>query len=151
MARKRTYKPEGEPDPGLNMSAMIDISFLLLIYFVATSTLQPKETDLGMTLPTSQSTGAAKVEIDQMSISLNGQGAVLVNDEMLDTDTSTRRLPMLRDRLRQYKAAADLSDSTPVVILSADDQAKGQRFVDVLNTLADVGISSVTLAGFQES
>ncbi len=129
---------------------MIDISFLLLIYFIATSSLQPREADLGMTLPTIDSTSSAPPEIDQMNIKLTGQGAVMVNDEVLDTDVNTRALPNLKDRLSQYKAAADLSDSTPVVILAADDSAKGQRFVDVLNTLAAVGIENVTLAGFSE-
>lgn len=150
MARKKRFRPEPDANPGLNMSAMIDISFLLLIYFIATSSLQPREADLGMTLPTIDSTSSAPPEIDQMNIKLTGQGAVMVNDEVLDTDVNTRALPNLKDRLSQYKAAADLSDSTPVVILAADDSAKGQRFVDVLNTLAAVGIENVTLAGFSE-
>ena len=127
---------------------MIDVSFLLLIYFIATSSLQPKEADIGMTLPTTTSSSSSPVEIEQMSITLNGQGAVLVNDELLDTDAKSRDLPLLFDRLKQYKAAADLSDTTPVVIFAADDSSDGQRFVDVLNTLAKVGISNVTLSGF---
>jgi len=136
-------------DPGLDMSSLIDVSFLLLIYFITTSTLQPKEADLGMTLPTSDSSNSSQVEIDQMSITLNGQGMVIVNDQVLDTDINSRSLPLLKDALSQYKAAADLSEDQPVVILSADDSAKGQRFVDVLNTIAEVDISNVTLAGFK--
>jgi biopolymer transport protein ExbD len=39
-----------------------------------------------------------------------------------------------------------------MVIIAADDAAKGQRFIDVLNALADeaVGISNVTITGFTE-
>ncbi len=150
MARRRKLTGVAEQDPGLDMNSLIDVSFLLLIYFIATSTLKPEEADLGMTLPTTDSSNASKVEIDQMSINLTGEGSVSVNDEILDTDTDSRELPLLKDRLVQYKSAADLSESTPVVILSAQDSAKGQRFVDVLNTLADVGIQSVTLAGFDQ-
>ncbi len=150
MARRKRFQSEAEPDPGLDMSSLIDVSFLLLIYFIATSTLLPEEADLGMTLPTTDSSSSSKVEIDQMSINLSGDGAVSVNDEIMDSDVNSRDLPQLRDRLEQYKSAADLSESTPVVILSAQDSAKGQRFIDVLNTLADVGISSVTLSGFDQ-
>lgn len=149
MARKSTYKRPDEGDPGLDMSSMIDISFLLLIYFVSVSTLQPVETDLGMTLPTMLQGATSKVEIDKMEIKLNPDGAVLVNDEVLDTNVKSRSMPLLRDRLAQYKAAADLSGSTPIVILGADDKANGQRFVDVIDTLAEVGISNVTLSGFE--
>lgn len=149
MARKRKLRTLNEEEPGLDMSSLIDVSFLLLIYFIATSTLKPREADLGMTLPTTESTNTSKVEIDQMTINLNGQGMVIVNEEVVENDPTKRVMPQLRTRLADYKAAADLSDSTPVVILSADDSAKSQRFVDVLNTLADVGITSVTLSGFK--
>tara|TARA_R110002096_G_scaffold147671_16_gene307682 strand:+ start:14570 stop:15028 length:459 start_codon:yes stop_codon:yes gene_type:complete len=150
MARRKKLQAAVEPDPGLDMSSLIDVSFLLLIYFIATSTLKPEEADLGMTLPTTDSSSSSKVEIDQMSINLTGEGAVSVNDEVLDNDVNSRSLPQLKERLVQYKSAADLSESTPVVILSAQDSAKSQRFIDVLNTLADVGINSVTLAGFDQ-
>ena len=45
-----------------------DVSFLLLIYFLVTQTLDPKEADLGMTLPTTDSSSASEVEIDQMTM-----------------------------------------------------------------------------------
>ena len=59
---------------------------------------------------------------------------------------------MLLDRLKTYAESAALTDSKPMVIIAADDAAKGQRFIDVLNALADeaVGISNVTITGFTE-
>jgi biopolymer transport protein ExbD len=148
MARK---KPEQEPDPELDMSSMIDVSFLLLIYFLVTSTLDPKEADLGMTMPTSQ-TGSAPVEIDQMTIEVNNAGHIVLNDEVLDTNPDSRDVPLLLDRLRTYAESANLTNSKPLVVIAADDAAKGQRFIDVLNTLADksVNITNVTISGFQE-
>ena len=150
MARKKKGLPP-EEEPGLDMSSLIDVSFLLLIYFLVTSTLQPKETDLGMTLPTTQAS-SSDVEVDQMTINVNGEGHVEVNGELLDTDTSSRDLPRLFDKLSQYADAARLTNSEPVVVISADDAAKGQRFVDVLNTLAHekVNIRNVTITGFSE-
>lgn len=130
---------------------MIDLSFLLLIYFLVTSTLEPKETDLAMTMPTS-SGESSKVEIDMMTVEVNPAGAVVLNDEVLDTDVGTREMPLLLDRLRTYVESAKLTDSEPMVIIAADDAAKGQRFIDVLNTLADksVNIQKVTITGFTE-
>lgn len=148
MARKR--EAPKEKDPELDMSSLIDVSFLLLIYFLVTSTLDPKEADLGMTMPTSQSSGSTDVEIDQMTITVNSMGHIVVNDEVLDSDVDNREVPLLLDRLKTYAESASLTDSEPMVIIAADDAAKGQRFVDVLNALAhkSVGIQNVTISGF---
>jgi biopolymer transport protein ExbD len=149
MARKPI---PSDPDPVLDMSPMIDMSFLLLIYFLVTSTLEPTEADLAMTMPSSMSDGNSKVEIDMMTVQVNAAGHVVLNDEVLDTDAANRELPMLTDRLRTYVESARLTQSEPLVIIAADDAAKGQRFVDVLNALADksVNISKVTITGFSE-
>ena len=149
MARQ---KPIPEPDPLLDMSPMIDLSFLLLIYFLVTSTLEPVEADLAMTMPTSQGTGVAEVEIDQMTVQVNASGHIVLNDEVLDTDAAVREVPLLLDRLKTYAESAKLTDSKPMVIIAADDAAKGQRFIDVLNALADksVDIKNVTITGFKE-
>lgn len=150
MARRKAPKEE---DPALDMSSLIDVSFLLLIYFLVTSTLDPKEADLGMTMPTSQSTSSSSPpEIDQMTIDVNSSGHIVLNKEVLDTDPEKREVPLLLDRLRTYAQTAKMTDSQPVVIIAADDAAKGQRFVDVLNALADkdVDIRNVTITGFKE-
>ncbi|MDF1752598.1 MAG: biopolymer transporter ExbD [Verrucomicrobiales bacterium] len=149
MARREVPQ---EKDPELDMSSMIDVSFLLLIYFIVTSTLDPKEADLGMTMPTSQSDGSTDVEIDQMTINVNSMGHIVVNDEVLDANIESREVPVLLDRLSTYAESARLTDSEPMVIIAADDAAKGQRFVDVLNALAheQVRIQNVTISGFTE-
>jgi len=148
MARK---KLPSDPDPVLDMSPMIDLSFLLLIYFIVTSTLEPTEADLSMSMPTSMGEGS-QVEVDMMTVQVNPAGHVVLNDEVLDTDPTSREVPMLLDRLRTYVESAKLTDSEPMVIIAADDAAKGQRFVDVLNALADptVKIEKVTITGFSE-
>ena len=87
-----------------------------------------------------------------MTVQVNAAGHVVLNDEVLDTDATNRDVPMLTDRLRTYVESARLTDSEPMVIIAADDAAKGQRFVDVLNALADktVNINRVTITGFSE-
>jgi biopolymer transport protein ExbD len=51
MARHRKYEAEEDAEPGLDISSLIDVCFLLLIYFLVTSTITPRESDLGMALP----------------------------------------------------------------------------------------------------
>jgi biopolymer transport protein ExbD len=149
MARRKAPKEE---NPELDMSSLIDVSFLLLIYFHVTSTLDPKEADLGMTMPTNTSSSPSEVEIDQMTVEVNSSGHIVLNEEVLDTDIDNHEVPLLLDRLRTYAESARLTDSQPMVIIAADDASKGQRFVDVLNALSDkqVDIRNVTITGFKD-
>jgi len=138
-------------EPELDISSMIDVSFLLLIYFLVTSTIDPKETDLGMKLPTTQTNEATQVKVDQMTIQVSAEGNVVLNDEPLETDATKRDLPLLNERLKQYVDATKLSQTDPLVVVAADDASKGQRFIDVLNSIAKAGIKNVTITGFKDN
>ena len=150
MARLTRRRAPEEPDPQLDISSMIDVAFLLLIYFLVTSSLDPKEADLGIQLPTTESSASTAVEVDQMTIEINAEGHILVDSEVLDTDPNDRKVPLLTAKVTEYAQAAQLTNSQPVVIVKSDDAAKGQRFVDVLDALAGAKITSVTLTGFTE-
>jgi len=145
MSKKMKPQVLIDNEPHLDMSSMIDVSFLLLIFFLLTSTLDPKEADLGMTLPTSGGTGPG---LDtNMEIKIQADGSIIVDRTILDTDATRRELPLLNDKLKQYKAASDLLSTEPLIFVEADDNVPGQRFVDVLNALARVDIKNVTIAG----
>ena len=51
MARHKRRAKEAASEPELDISSLIDVCFLLLIYFLVTSTITPREQDLGMSLP----------------------------------------------------------------------------------------------------
>ncbi len=139
-------------EPKLDMSSLVDVSFLLLIYFLVSSTLEPRESDIGMTMPDSiGQVHPMDLIIDEMRIDLEANGDIRLNEELLETGPHSRELPILIDRLATYVDSAEVADVEPKVILAANDAANGQRFVDVLNALAhqDVQIRNVALAGFE--
>ncbi len=152
---KRERRPlnDPDPDPKADIASLIDVSFLLLIYFLVTSTLQKKETDLGMVLPSNQPTSTANFEIDPMTIKIDALGQILVNKEAVEPAGDTRDMPNLLERLTSYKTLAEATGQKPIVIIAADDGAKQQRFIDVINVLTDknVQITSVTITGFQNN
>ena len=149
MGKRRVVPKEDEP--GLDMSSLIDVSFLLLIYFLVTSTIDPKETDLGMTLPTTTALPQTEVKMDQLTITINTEGHILVGDDVYDTDPNDRDVPLLSAKVSEYSQGAKMSNEEPIVVVSADDASKSQRFVDVLNALAKHGIKNVTITGFVEN
>jgi len=150
MARKNRYEPEEDDDPALDVASLIDVSFLLLIYFLVTTTLQKKELDLGLKLPADTPTNAP-FKIDPMTVRIDLEGQIFINKEIIEQANDSHTLPNLVARLRDYKKLADNTGNKPVVIVNAEDDAKQQRFVDVINALADVEITNVTLTGFRET
>ena len=147
MARRYRQEAFDEDEPALDISSLIDVCFLLLIYFLVTTTIQKRETDLPMQLP-----AAAQSEkqppIDPLFIKIDAAGSVYAgtgpSQMLLDTDVSVRDLPLLRQRLETYSGAAAAADSQALVQIYADGEAKEQRVIDVLNALAGAGINKVT-------
>jgi biopolymer transport protein ExbD len=142
--RNRLFQKRDEPD--LNMSSLIDIAFLLLIYFIVTSTLEKQESDLGLTLPGTSQAGVAPVQIDPMRIRIEANGTVQVNQDVLDTDPNDRTLPLLTERLQRFAASARLTSSKALILIDCADDAVQQRFIDVLNTCQNVGLTNISLA-----
>ena len=137
---------EEEVAPELDISPLIDVAFLLLIYFIVTTTLQKSEADLSLVLPGVEKSDGKEVKIDQMLVKINAEGAVIVNEEVSDSDPNDHNLPNLTDRLTRYAASAQIASTETQVIIDCDEDAVGQRFIDVLNVCAKAKIKNVSLA-----
>lgn len=153
MARHKKTMREPEPDPDLDISSLIDICFLLLIYFLVTSTLKPREQDLAMALPSS-TPSSEQPKIEPMFIRVDSSGAIFTgtgaSQQALDSDPSVRDLPLLLSNLNLYAAAARSAGSNPLVQIYVDPGATQQRVIDVLNALASEDIKSVTFTDLIE-
>ena len=154
MARHKKSSYEPEPDPEMDISSLIDVCFLLLIYFIVTSVITPREQDLGMALPSSTAGTAKQPKIEPMFIRVNAAGAIFsgtgASEQALDTDSSVNELPLLMSQLQLYSAAARSAGNDPLVQIYVDSNAIQQRVIDVLNALAGEGISSVTFTDLIE-
>ncbi len=145
--RKRSSSPfAGREDPELSISPLIDVAFLLLIYFLVATTLLKEEADLSMTLPGVAKVQSDPVQVDQMHIEIDPAGVILVNREPVETDPSQRDLPQLTDRLTRYSAAARLAQSDALVVLKCHEDVVEQRFIDVLNACAAAGINNISIS-----
>ncbi len=154
MARHKfsTYQPDAEPD--LDISSLIDVCFLLLIYFLVTSTIIPEEKQLVVGLPVIGSVNPDVARLAPLFIRVDAMGAVFsgTNDSEtpLDTDPTSRNLPLLSSQLQLYSAAAMSAGDRPLVQILVDNGTNQQRVVDVLNALAGSKITSVTFTDLVE-
>lgn len=148
MARHRKYQQDEEANPALDISSLIDVCFLLLIYFLVATTIQKKEVDVPLQLPSSSPSDAEMPDIDPLFIKVDANGAIYTgagsSQQMLDTDTSARGLPLLSQQLTLYVAGSSSGGKKPLVQMWVDPGANQQRVIDVLNALVGANISSVT-------
>lgn len=148
MARKRKFARSRFDEPGLNISSLIDVCFLLLIYFLVTTQIVRKEQELSSTTPGCRKEFPTPV-IAPLYLLVEAEGAISIKNEtglveLLESNPESRFLPVLTDWLELYQSAALVSGQTPLVQIQVADEAIQQRVIDVLNALAGVGIKDIT-------
>jgi biopolymer transport protein ExbD len=148
MARHKKIQPPEEDEPGLDISSLIDVCFLLLIYFLVTTQIVKKEQELNTALP-ANTPSEALPKLSPMLILLEESGNVSVQGEsgvpeLLESDPDARLLPNLSQRLELYKSIAEQSETEALVQLKVDGKAVQQRVIDVLNALAKAGVTKIT-------
>jgi biopolymer transport protein ExbD len=149
MARHRRVQNLEEDKPELSISPLIDVCFLLLIYFLVTTTIKQKERDNNMMLP-SAAPSEAQPEIQPFFIRINAEGQIYANvgaaEEMLDREAvgPKRELPILDQRVDIYSQSAKAGNDQPLVQIYVEGEAEHQSVMDVLNVLAKYEITTVT-------
>ncbi|MEG0024792.1 MAG: biopolymer transporter ExbD [Akkermansia sp.] len=152
MARHKKMEHAEDEDPGLDISSLIDVCFLLLIYFIVATTLV-QERKLEMAMPGGVSSAEAKA-VEPGLVRIDEGGTIYwgkpENQLVVDSDVHNHELPVLVDALNNLKTAAEAVDTKPVVQLWVESGVPHQRVIDVLNALAKAGIKSVGLTNFKD-
>jgi biopolymer transport protein ExbD len=139
-----------EADVGFQIAPMIDVVFVILVFFMALAAQIRIEHSLQTTLPGVAVAGSPAPLVDEQLIQIDASGEVRLNDEALDA-TESVHLPQLRATMLRLKESADAAKSTVVVtVIGHPDSAYG-RTIEVLNVLAAAGIRQVTFTTEEES
>ena len=133
----------------IQMGPMIDMVFLLLVFFMVTAKPIKQESDISLGLP---GTVAAEEPVDlpdEQRIRIEDDGSILLNDSVLApaTDTNLKELVAI---LLRFKEASQANKSEALVTLDAADGTNHQRIVDVLNACARADITGVTFSDSAE-
>ncbi|NOQ94624.1 MAG: biopolymer transporter ExbD [Methylophaga sp.] len=123
-------------EPDVNLTPMIDVVFLLLLFFMV-STSFIRESSLKVDLP--QATGQALPEQEKsIDIVINADGHFIVNEVTLEN-------PSLEQLSAHLKQAVGVNED-PHIIISADANAEYQNIVTAMDTAQQLGYSRLTLA-----
>ncbi len=127
------------------MTPMIDMVFLLLVFFMVTSKPIKPEADISIGLPGQVSQEEVLDIPDEQRVVILESGQIILNEQVLGA-TEDRALSELIKVLRRFKMAAERSRSEALITLAPEDEVKHQRIVDVLNACAIAEIKGVTFA-----
>ncbi len=138
-------------DVEMQMGPMIDMVFLLLVFFMVTAKPVKPEADVGMSLPGTVSQEESVDIPDEQQIEITAEGSVVLNDLRL-AEPGDKEMPQLFATLKRFKEAAKANRSEALVTIAAADQSIHQRIVDVLNVCARAEITGVSFSdtGFGE-
>ena len=133
------FRRQTRDDLSVNLTPLIDVVFLLLIFFMVSTTFT-RETQLSVDLP--EATGLQRDEVDrQVEILIDEQGQYRVNGR-----------PLLDTRLRTLQAAmyeVSQGDTTLPLVISADADAAHQAVVRAMDAAGQMGFSRLSIASIQ--
>lgn len=127
-------------EPSIPMAPMIDIVFLLLIFFITTSVFARLENELSITVPTAESAQPPQRALGELIVNLRYDGAIVVNQRPV----SKKQLQLLLTNIA--KRYPDQS-----VIIRGDRNAVLEHAIDVLDICAKSGVWNVSFAALPPS
>ena len=129
---------------GFQIAPMIDVVFVILLFFmVKAGDIQVENAHITKLPGTTEITDTATSMPDEISIVVEDDGQIYLNEDPLDTPES-KDLPQLASNLFALKQSADSTQSQVLVTIYANELAKYERVVDVLDALTRAQISNVT-------
>lgn len=127
---------------GFQIAPMVDVVFVLMLFFMANAGMQIAERELGINLPSGSASAGSGPPPTPIIIEIAESGQVTLNDQNFDTPRSDE-LPQLRawlrDTIEQY------GGEDPVIIRPAPETRHG-RIIDVLSACAAAGVENLTFS-----
>ncbi len=134
---------QGQSNFGFQIAPMIDVVFVIMLFFMVMAGAVKVENELNSQLPGVAETESSTDFVDEQIIAISDAGEVSLNDEPFDSPQS-KDLPQLKATLIRLKQNADAAKAPAVVTIISDEQAKYSRAIDVLDALAVAKIDNVT-------
>lgn len=121
---------------GANMTPMIDVVFLLIIFFLVSSHLARQENHLPLDLPVASTHGPLDLERAPLTISVDGDARMLVGGDVVDMSALKSILADLQQR-----------EGIQAAVRIRTDRGVQYRYVEpVLREAVLAGITDATIA-----
>lgn len=128
----------------LQIAPLIDVVFLLLIYFMVTASLIKKEADISFMLPARLDQSESIEMPIEVLIEVVESGDVVV--EGMVFSRTDRELDTLIIRLMEFREAAESSGSELIVNIMPHNEVLHGRIIDVMNACASAEVKNTSFS-----
>lgn len=137
----------------VDLTPMIDVTFLLLIYFMVTTMLKQPEAELSIQLPGKPQSSDVK-PMEMLKVRIGDEGEVYLNGSEIE-DGVDLDMPDLVGNLKQQKGMRDAlikdgvktkAEAELKVQIESSGIAEHQASISVLNACSEAGVLKVTFA-----
>ncbi len=130
------FRKRAEPErSGFQLAPMIDIVFLLLIFFIVTWNFARYETEIDIKVPTAKEGQDRRRAVGEIILNVKADGSVVLNRRALE-----------REQLEGVLGEIAGLYPDQAVILRGDEGVPYKYIVDVLDVCRSVGIWNVAFA-----
>ncbi|MBV9462868.1 MAG: biopolymer transporter ExbD [Verrucomicrobiae bacterium] len=133
---------EQDGDYGFQIAPMIDIMFVLILFFMTAAMLKQSENELGIKVPGSRA-ASNEPPPSEIILAIDPDGTVNFNGKIIGTPTDDNR-SALRSRLAE---AIDLFGEKQPVILTPHPSVRHERVIEVLNACSAAHVKNLTFGG----
>lgn len=133
-------RPRRSEPPRIDITPLIDVVFLMLIFFMVSTTFD-RQTQLKVDLPEASSTETESQPVERIEITIDARGQFYVNERELVQHTAE----MLR---RTLDKLAEGREDMPVIV-SGDRNAPLQSMMTVLDVAAQLGLTRLSFVALQ--
>lgn len=124
--------------PSLNLTPMIDVVFLLIIFFMVGTQFSKQERQIEIKLPGVSSLNTLISAPPRREVVVNAEGIAFLDGQRVSAYQLTERLAEMR---RSYP---DLS-----VAVRADEQARQRDVIPIYGAINKAGVSNMAVLGLQ--
>ncbi|MBV5307851.1 biopolymer transporter ExbD [Chromatium okenii] len=133
-----SLRPRRRPPIDINIAPLIDVVFLLLIFFMVSTTFRD-ETRLRVQLPQAQGESLPADAPTPIRLVIDQAGHYFINDQAIENEIA------LAQRLTQLSTAQDAQTQIPVLI-QADAQTPHQAVMTALDVAGQTGLKRIIFA-----
>jgi biopolymer transport protein ExbD len=130
------FRPPRNEEPDVNLTPLIDVVFLLLIFFMVSTTFT-KQSEVTVNLPKATDQPVT-VQEDMIEVSIDASGQFFINEQRL----VNIKLSTLMRALKE--TAGD--NASPQLIIKADAQTPHQSTITVMDAARRLGFSKIGFA-----
>jgi biopolymer transport protein ExbD len=130
------FREQRQEDTGIDLTPFIDVVFMLLLFFVVSTTLFKGATQLGVQLPQANSQQLSKDQ-NMVEIGVDARGFYFINGQALGSKEAKKLKAALGAKVGEDK-------SVPMVLVG-DKEAPHQAVVSALEVAQELGITKMRI------